>query len=158
MRLITLTENTKDIIDNRDGWGAVPNNQEIDYFGLRVRMKPSIFLKLAAPLAEPKSSEDIQTHLKNGGKIGAPFLIIETPTEWSDDDTSEIAKVIQHEGRNRMIAIKNLYGDIPVETHLFFQGGVNRNRHLSGDMIKELSVHLYSEKSNNIINGPLFTK
>lgn len=157
MRLINLTENTDNIIDNVNGWGAVPNNQDIDYFGLRVKMKPSTFLKLAAPLSEPTSTESIQDHLKDSGKIGAPFLDIKTPIEWSENNLSEIARVMQHEGRNRMIAIKNLYGDIPTETHLFFRGGINRNRHITPEIIKELNTHLYSEKSNNLIRGPLFT-
>lgn len=49
MRYNDLLENNS-IIDNKDGWGAVPYNQEVNYFGLKVKMTPSIFLKLAAPL------------------------------------------------------------------------------------------------------------
>jgi hypothetical protein len=156
MRIITLTENTKDIIDNTNGWGNVPYNSNVDYMGLRVKMKPTTFLKLAAPLSEYGSITDIQKHLETGGKIGAPFLTIDVPIEWSDDKFTKIAKVVNHEGRNRMKAILNIYGDIETETHLFFRGGINRNRHLTPDIIKELKTHLYSEKDNNIIRGPLF--
>jgi hypothetical protein len=39
-------------INNRSGIGSVPYNQEVDYFGLRVAMRPSTFLKLALPHAE----------------------------------------------------------------------------------------------------------
>ena len=38
------------IIDNRNGAGATPNNEEIDYLGFRILMKPSVFLKLDATL------------------------------------------------------------------------------------------------------------
>lgn len=157
MRIHQLTENTDNIIDNKEGWGNVPDNSNVDYMGLRVMMKPSTFLKLAAPLSEPTSSENIQNHLASGGKIGSPFLNIKTPTEWSENNLSEISTVVGHEGRNRMIAIKNLYGDIPTETHFFFRGGINRNRHITPEIIKELNTHLYSEKTNNLIRGPLFT-
>jgi broad specificity polyphosphatase/5'/3'-nucleotidase SurE len=158
MKYITLIENTNTIIDNVNGWGSVPYNQNVNYMGLRVKMKPSIFLQLAAPLSEPTSKNDIINHLQNGGKIGAPFLNIKVPVEWSDDNHLEIAKVSQHEGRNRMKAILELYGDIPTETHLFFSGGINRNRHITSDIIKELQTHLYSENQNLIsINQPLFT-
>ena len=37
-------------IDNKNGRGAVPHNQEVDYFGMRVKMKPSTFIALASKL------------------------------------------------------------------------------------------------------------
>ena len=58
-------------IDNRKGAGAVPFNADIDYFGLRVDMKPSTFLKLALPLEEPTSVEGLKAHMASGGSIGA---------------------------------------------------------------------------------------
>jgi hypothetical protein len=73
------------MIDNKDGWGAVPDNQEVDYLGLRVTMTPKHFIDLAAPLgAEP--SDKIEQHLEQGGTIGAPFLQIEIPESWEDGD------------------------------------------------------------------------
>lgn len=57
-----------DIIDNKDGLGSVPKNQEVDYFGMRVLMKPSKFLQLAAPGDKPESTERIAQHLRDGGK------------------------------------------------------------------------------------------
>lgn len=143
-------------IDNVNGWGNVPYNQNVNYMGLRVNMTPTIFANLAAPLSEPTSAKSIQNHLQNGGKIGAPFLIIDTPIEWSNGDFSLAAKVRSHEGRNRMIAIKNLYGDIPIETHLFFQGGISRNRHLNDEIINNLQNQMYKEKSNQLIKTKLF--
>ena len=35
------------IIDNQRGLGAVPDNDNVDYKGIRVKMRPSIFLELA---------------------------------------------------------------------------------------------------------------
>ena len=37
-------------IDNEHGWGQTPNNANVDYKGLKVMMKPSIFLRLSAEL------------------------------------------------------------------------------------------------------------
>jgi hypothetical protein len=152
---ITEVVNQINPIDNKNGWGNTPNNQNVNYLGLNIKMKPSTFLNLAAPLNEPKSSESIQNHIQNGGKIGAPFLIIELPSEYENNDFTKPAKVKGHEGRNRMIAIKNLYGDIPTETHLFFNSGI-RNRHLTPEIINTIKNKLQAEQSKNIIKGNLF--
>lgn len=154
MRIKHLKENIN-LIDNSEGLGSVPLNLEIDYMGLRVKMTPSIFLELAAPLGQQVSVDYIETHLQNGGKIGAPFLQIEIPAEWEENEFEKSAKVRSHEGRNRMIAIKNLYGDIPIETHLFFLYGM-RNRHLTPQIINQLNNQIISE-TGNTIKGPLFT-
>lgn len=47
-------------INNKTGAGAVPFNQDIDYFGAKVMMKPSIFLSLALPLTtDQRTSVDV---------------------------------------------------------------------------------------------------
>lgn len=155
MRYNDLLESNS-IIDNKDGWGAVPYNQEVNYFGLKVKMTPSIFLKLAAPLYEPTSADSIANHLENGGKIGSPFLTIHIPNEWEDNNFEEPAVVKNHEGRNRMIAVRRLYGNNPIEVHLFFSGAINRSRYLNSEIIKHLNEKLISEKYDMVIQGPLF--
>ena len=137
-------------IDNRDGWGAVPWNQEIDYRGLRVKMKPSVFINLAASRnGEPPVPKVVQ-HIKDGGAIGAPFLQI-----FVDEDDSQIPEVRGHEGRSRMAAILEVHGDVPVEVHLFFQGKVNRNRHITPEFVEKIQRYLISE-NDKMIRGPLF--
>lgn len=143
------------IIDNQKGWGAVPNNQEVDYLGLRVKMSPKTFINLAAPL-DREPSEDIIKHIKNGGQIGSPFLIIEIPESWEDGDLSIPARVVGHEGRNRMLAITKTMGNNPIEVHLFFSQGL-RNRHITDEFKKTLNKGLIKEKSKSIIKGPLFS-
>ena len=145
--------NNSSIIDNKNGWGAVPNNQEVDYFGLRVTMTPKHFIDLAAPLGgEP--SEKIAQHLEQGGTIGSPFLSIEIPESWENGDFSMPARVVGHEGRNRMAAIAKVFGNNPVETHLFFPG--LRNRHITDEFKKNLNRGLVKEKSKSIVQGPFF--
>ena len=118
------------IIDNRDGWGNVPDNTNVEYLGLRVRMRPSVFLQLAAHLsrAQATSLPAIRDHLRDGGKIAAPFLVIAIPDEWEDGDLTPPARIVSHEGRNRMMAVQELWGDQPIDVHLFFSGF--RARHL----------------------------
>ena len=154
MRILDLFENDRNIIDNVKGWGAVPNNQEVDYLGLRVTMTPKNFVDLAAPLSTEPSDQILQ-HLKQGGAIGAPFLIIKIPESWEDGDFSMPATVVGHEGRNRMIAVAKVFGNNPVETHLFFSQGL-RNRHITDDFKKHLNRGLVKEKSKTIIKGPFF--
>lgn len=144
------------IIDNDDGWGVVPLNKDVDYFGLRVFMKPSVFLKLVAPL-DREPSEKIQQHISSGGKIGSPFIEIRIPAEWEDGVFDKDAEVVGHEGRNRMKSILKVHGDIPIETHLFFRDGVRR-RHLTDAMIRKLNEILLAEKSKTKLKGPFFSE
>jgi len=137
-------------IDNREGWGAVPNNAEIDYFGMRVMMKPSMFLKLAAKLGQ-KPSTEIEQHIKDHGAIGAPYLIIELP-----DTDDEPAQVVGHDGRNRMIAVMNVEGDDPIETHIFPRGRISRAKHLTPEIKEYLNSGIKTENTGDIVNGPLW--
>jgi len=138
-------------IDNKEGWGAVPNNQEVDYFGMRVKMKPSVFLKLAESRRGVPAVDKVVDHIKNGGAIGAPFLII-SYTQGSP------AEIIGHEGRSRMIAIQQVFGDIPVEVHLFFNSDtVNRARHLTPDIVADINKTMMSQDDQEL-SGPFFTE
>ena len=142
----TLTEVT---IDNKNGRGAVPNNQEVDYFGMRVKMKPSTFIALASKLGKDPEPEMID-YIKKGGAIGAPFLSI------NSDETGEKAEVTGHEGRNRMLAIMKAEGDVPVEVHLFFNSDqVNRARHLTPELVSAIKQELISQ-DDNLVKGPLW--
>jgi hypothetical protein len=143
-----LTEDVE--IDNKDGWGAVPWNQEIDYRGLRVKMKPSVFINLAASRNGEPPVPKVVDYVKNGGAIGAPFLQI-----FVDEDDSQIPEVRGHEGRSRMAAILEVHGDVPVEVHLFFQGKVNRNRHITPEFVEKIQRYLISE-NDKMVRGPLF--
>jgi len=144
---------TEVTIDNKNGRGAVPNNMEVDYFGKKVMMKPSTFIKLASKLGRDPDPEMID-YIKKGGAIGAPFLVINVP--WDEDDDSKL-QVRGHEGRNRMLAILKTEGDAPVETHLFFDGKYNRARHLEPEFIAAINKELISQ-DNQLVKGPLFSE
>lgn len=142
------------LINNKDGWGAVPNNQEIDYRGIRVAMQPTMFFKLAAALDSDHKPE-IEKHISSGGAIGAPFLEIDVPDEWLKGDFSKPARTIGHEGRNRMTSILKLEGDNPIEVHIFPVG--LRSRHLTPEIIQHINNFVCAEKSTRIVQGPYFT-
>ena len=138
-------------IDNQQGWGQVPYNQDVDYFGLRVAMRPSVFLKLARPLKEPKSVDYITQHLENGGALGAPFLTVEIPESWLQGKFPDYAQVRGHEGRNRMMAIQKVEGDNPVEVHIFPRE--LRARHLTPEIIEQLQVAMIAEAGGVVFGG-----
>jgi hypothetical protein len=158
-------------IDNVDGWGAVPWNQNVEYMGLRVLMKPTKFLLLAETLPSD-AYPDIVNHIKNDGAIGAPFLCIRYPYEWESNDFKKNAFIASHEGRNRMKAILKVKGDVFVETHLFFSTiryvhdeetgekikkiGEVRARHLTPEIIDRLNYKLIREEPEEIAFGPFF--
>lgn len=144
-------------IDNIRGWGNVPDNQNVDYLGLKVFMRPSVFLKLATPLnrSDAQSADKIKQHLSQDGAIASAWLVIRIPEAWEQSDFSEPAQVVGHEGRNRMIAIQELEGDAPVETHLFFAQGL-RARHITPEWVHHLNQHMLSQVNKSLVTGPLF--
>jgi predicted transcriptional regulator len=143
-------------VDNKNGLGSVPYNQDVDYFGMKVMMKPSTFLQLALPLNKPISVDHIAQHLKNGGSLGAPFLDVTIPKEWEEGDMSEPARVSGHEGRNRMLAIQQVEGDDPVEVHIFPKGGM-RARDLTPEITTALRNGMMNQERSRFIRGDLFS-
>jgi hypothetical protein len=144
-------------IDNERGLGNTPNNGNVDYLGMRVLMKPSTFLMLAAPLVDRRARTMgfLPGYMKDGGAISSPSLYIEIPAEWDDGDLSGVARVQGHEGRHRMTVIEEMYGDDPIEVHLFPVGF--RNRHLTSAWISALNSGLVPEWSRSkVVPGPLF--
>lgn len=154
MKLLELFNLDELRIDNNRGWGAVPYNQNVDYMGLRVLMKPSMFLKLAHRLDTAYSAGDIEKHLRSDGAIASPFLMIAIPQDWFEGDMTMPAEVYGHEGRNRMTAAIRVEGDNPVETHLFFGSGL-RNRDLKPDIVSRLNRNIISQEGQ-LIKGPWF--
>lgn len=141
-------------MDNVNGWGAVPNNNNVDYLGLRVSMKPHTFLELAAPLEEHTSVNSMIMHIEQGGHLAAPFLIIDIPEEWNEGDLSRPARITGHEGRNRMVALQQLEGNLHQEVHIFPRG--YRNRHMTPDWIAKLNSQLFPERRDAPIQGPFW--
>lgn len=107
--------------DQVSGKGAIPYNQEIGYKGIRVLMRPTKFLELCYPIrkgqAEATNFEFLKEYIKNGNPIGSPWLNVEIPFE---DGTykADKAYISGHEGRNRALAILELYGDDHIEVHI----------------------------------------
>jgi len=141
-------------IDNVRGIGAVPDNQEVDYKGMKVLMRPSTFLKLAAPL-DKEPEDKIINHIRQGGAIGAPFLLINIPQEWEEGNFDQPLKIIGHEGRNRMKAIMKLEGNDLIEVHLLLSNGM-RARHLTPEIKDKMIQGATAERSSNYISGPLY--
>lgn len=157
-------------IDNRKGWGQTPNNAEIDYMGLKVKMTPSIFLKLAAYLpidadAQKKIAAMVQHH-KQGGTFGAPTLYIRVPDEWKNGDFGgALPRVTGHEGRHRMNAELEINGDSYVETHIFLRSDhsewknrYGKNSSFTKEIIHQLNTGgITSEDGKLVTQSPLFT-
>lgn len=143
IQAINLSESVNPI-DNNDGAGVTSYNKDVDYFGKVVTMKPSTFLKLAAHIDTLHSKSGLIKYMQEGGKVASPMLFFQIPDEWLEGDFSKPAKINGHEGRNRMSAIKDIYGDIEVETHIFIRG--LRSRHLTDQMLARMNENCISEE------------
>jgi len=144
-------------INNQSGVGAVPYNAEIDYHGLQVAMKPSVFLSLALPLnindpEERKAIEYCKSQKDQTG-FGAPFLTIQVPEEWETGDFDQAARVKGHDGRHRCYAIMETEGDHAIEVHLILRGF--RRRHITDHMIDHLREGMVNQQGK-YTTGPLF--
>lgn len=145
-------------IDNDKGLGSVPKNKDIDYFGLRVAMKPSTFLRLGLPLTQTARDKEIIKDIalkKDEPGFGAPFLEIDIPDEWEEGDVSKPANVVGHDGRHRMYAILATEGDHPVEVHLFPLGLRRRHFDAHPEWVERLNKNIVSQ-SKMPMNGPFF--
>lgn len=145
-------------INNDTGIGSVPYNKEVDYFGLRVAMRPSTFLKLALPMNNTPSDQEAIDYVqqnKDTEGIGAPFLTIDIPAAWEDGDLSKPARITGHDGRHRMAAILKSEGDEPVETHLFPTGLRRRHFDANPKWAQELNQIIIGQRGNTV-RGPIF--
>jgi GNAT superfamily N-acetyltransferase len=136
------------VIDNLKGIGSTPNNENVDYLGLRVRMQPSVFLLLARHLPEharrSKTMDFVGQAMAEGRGIGAPSFYLDIPEGWEDGIYEQAAQIRGHEGRHRCVLARELFGDRAIEVHLFFNGGYRR-RHLRPEWIENIRSRLVSE-------------
>ena len=141
-----VTEYKADNDMSGKGLGTTGYNSNVDYRGLRVLMKPSVFLSLAAHLPSPSSVDYIVQHMKDGGALGSPFLIVDIPEQYFDGDFTGLnfAKVVGHEGRNRMLAIQKVEGDEPCEVHIFGYGEI-RARDFTPEIIEQLETAMRNQ-------------
>ncbi|AVH85313.1 hypothetical protein RsoM2USA_385 [Ralstonia phage RsoM2USA] len=139
--------------DNRKGWGAVPYNADVNYFGLEFVMKAKKFLEVVAHLSreDATSVEAIKQHLIDGGTIGTPFLDVMLDDR---DGPLDVPVVVGHEGRNRVYAIMELYGDdVEILVHVFPASGMRR-REITSEMIENLMRGVYAERSKIYVRNP----
>jgi hypothetical protein len=110
-----VLKSIKELMDPVGGKGAVPLNQEVDYFGFKKEMTPSKFLGTAKHIATPRKSslDAIRKHIDEGGKIGNPFLKV----DWQPD--TKTWKTVGHDGRHRSMVLKEKGLDQPMDVHVF---------------------------------------
>jgi hypothetical protein len=153
MKYKELFEN---VVFSAKGLGGVPYNQDIDYFGKRVTMTPKVFLRLAAriPSEGTGSVEAIKQAIQQEQPIGQPFLSFDVPPTWRQGDLSQPIEVEGHEGRNRALAIAELYGDnYPMEVHLLFRG--LRAHHVTPEWLDAINQQAKNE-DGFLVKGPFF--
>ncbi len=115
--------------DPKDGIGAVPNNQSIDYFGFQKKLTPDQFLQLAKPQMMEPTAPGIEKAIRKGKAVGPPFFSV----EWREKVGAW--RITSHEGRNRSIAIRNINPKTLMPVHFFPSGGL-RARDLTPEMLQ----------------------
>lgn len=143
------------LYDQRNGLGNTPNGVQIDYFGWRVLMLPSMFLSLAAPSGF-ENLKRVMKDIQANTPIASPFLDLALDKDDEGIFLPKTCRVISHEGRHRMQAIMKLHGDIPIEVHLFFSG--YRHRHISMDLLTQINTFGVQSEKTGFVKGPIWSK
>lgn len=124
--------------DNVNGKGATPNNQNVNYMGFAMELKPSQFMELAVKEeggSEYRANQFVEM-FKEGIPIASPFLLVDIDIDAWEKNGIVIMKVSGHEGRGRMSAIRKVEGDVFVPVHVFPSG--MRARHFSEEFFAAL--------------------
>jgi hypothetical protein len=140
--------------DQVNGKGAIPHNQEIDHKGIRVMMRPTKFLELCYPLrkgqAEATNFDFLKDYIKGGNPIGSPWLRVEMERIGPGEYDMKNAYISGHEGRNRALAILELYGDDPIEVHI--TTSMDNNRYFTKEMRAALREEVKSQTGHRVYN------
>lgn len=125
----------KVLVDNKNGLGGTPNNQEIEYFGFVGFITPNKFFGLAAHSDTMQERGDQIEKAMHEKGIGNPFLSLKTENDqapWGN------IRVDGHEGRARMSVVARLNGaNTPFPIHFFVRQ--LRARHLSLEFFQLLN-------------------
>ena len=130
--------------DQEDGLGSTPNNQNVNYMGFVVFMRPSEFLALNPDREQPPTL-DMAAHIQEGGSIASPFLEV----SWENGRW----RVRGHEGRGRMAALVELGRDEPVPVQMFGRGEYDRARDISQSQVLS-AIHSDSRQPNSFVFLP----
>lgn len=144
--------------DQKNGKGVIPHNQEIGHKGFSVLMPPSVYLSLCYPArvgeAETVGLDYLTQWIKDGNPIGSPWLKIEIPRDENHNWTAAGAYVTGHEGRNRAMAIRQLFGDVDMMVHIT-SSSMDNNRDMSEQLLADLRAGVKSQ-TGRFIEGPLW--
>lgn len=134
------------------GLGQVPNNQSVYYFGFVVMMRPSVFLDIVLDDEghQDGTAKEIAKLILKGYSIGPPFLEINTQPFEED---GKPPKIVGHEGRGRMKAIRMANGDELVPVHVFLKGGM-RARDLTPELIAAIKGRVQVEGGTRVVDAP----
>jgi len=130
--------------------GMVPlqSKSDVEYRGLIGLITPRKFQYLAAqPTGGLSNVEGLKEEMSKGTPIAPPWLDIKI------DDGRCVVR--GHEGRNRVEAAKQLYGNdpVPIMLYLYIDGTKGTYKNLA-QYIDLVDAGLFSEKLNYILRNP----
>lgn len=109
------------LFNNAKGLAATPNNSNINYMGGAVMMRPSEFLQIATPRSgeiSPKVRGAMNPEGGTKAPVASPQLYFNDLQQPYDFVGPWIPRVTGHEGRNRMQAMLDWYGDSPIPVQI----------------------------------------
>lgn len=148
LRALATTLVGRIVFDQRNGLGAVPNNENIEYKGCVAWMKPQTFLDLAVLGSDPSRVDGLEKLIREGQSLGSPFLILDD----SQLSTLGMLRVTGHEGRHRCLAILRIQTD-PIPVHLFISGGNYKD--FTPEIVSRLNNGIQVEQSRVVVRNAI---
>jgi hypothetical protein len=143
-------------VDNENGLGATPDNQNVLYKGFIAPIKLEKFLDMALPSRDKgERAEPIVAKMQEGFGIGNPCFYIVVDNYIEDNGTDVPPEITGHEGRARCAALLSLkITELPIQ---FFLRGY-RARHITDQagFLKYLNRGIKDE--NGIVHRNVFSK
>lgn len=150
--------------DNLCGLGQTPNNTEmnfspVSFHGFCVLMKPSDFLSVATPLGQERKEGQLEAFLaafrdpRDPVGMASPILHLDAEVLKQDPATTQAAKVRGHEGRHRMMALREINGDRPTPVQVRV-GDLRGIKDLSAFFCR-LAEGFTSEVGGRMIHAPI---
>lgn len=138
----------KVVFDQKEGLGAVPNNQNVVYRGFVGMMFPKDFMYFAHRADREEDAKNILNLIEQGYGIGSPFLYLDIEGE----NPNLTMRIVGHEGRARCVALNYLQPNVAIPVHFFLGGGL-RARSLTDQMIGMLNQRIKAEGSEIPVQG-----
>ena len=128
--------------DQKNGAGTTKEGENPLYNGFIGYMKASTFLSLCqmqGANANDRTTKGLKKYIQKGGTIASPSLTYNVQEQ----------QIVGHDGRHRVLAIMDLYGDSLIQVYIKLANGL-RGRTVNSDLIDAFNEYCTAENGKTV--------